>query len=447
MASQRTLKICYLGGGSRFVVTLLHGLAQVAARLATLTDRVELVLVDPATERTREMAAYAEIVRACTGLPLHVQVNERWAGVLADSSLVLYSVGHHGEVVRRRRAMGPPVDGAHEESVAGMASEAAVAWPTVATVASCIQREAPQALFATLVNPTDVLAAAVQRRYGVRSIGLCVEVPQLVSWLAMHLGVPRHAIDLDHLGLNHCGWVGRWTVDGRDGSERLARRLQQRMAGPEWDPVCDDFASLFRHTGYLRTSAFHSWPFHQVRDEAWQQRRQWYRSQRLYAPLNWDQFCQANLGQAMAQGRMIGEEEDEEGRIHRWAMPYKYCSTRHTLGALAVGLAGGRSEAAPLQAVNGRANPVLDEDVWGEVPTVVDDGRLEPQRATPLPGWMGEQLRLLGRQRSDLAQWLSENEPEALTRAICRWPDTVDTTALEATVQQLHSLAQEPVAV
>ena len=86
MSDSDRFRITYIGGGSRFVVTLLHGLASKAEALGRLDRPIELALVDVDTSRAAEMARYAEIVASQTQLPIETLVTEDSSACLLYTS-------------------------------------------------------------------------------------------------------------------------------------------------------------------------------------------------------------------------------------------------------------------------------------------------------------------------------------------------------------------------
>lgn len=426
-------KIGYIGGGSRFVVTFLHGLAAYADSLKALDIPILLVLMDPNLPRAEEMAQYAEIVARQTGLPLRPKVTDESAVAVDGAHLVIYSAGVQERLNAFRARFAALLDGDVEpDSCPGMAMEGVAHWEIVEKLAEEVRRLAPNAIFCTLANPTDVLAAAVERRFGIRSIGVCVEVPQLKRWLAVHLRVRVEDIEMDYIGVNHMGYVVRWTVSGRDATSLLRERLMQMMESDEWDPWNDAFAHFFLATGYLRTSPYHHLPYRQDWDEEMQKRRRAFYER---YPIGWEEHPQKELMKALADRRMI--PEDDLDTPSNMLTPYPYPDVRHTLGGLVVGLAGGSSGPIPLQVRNGKSNQNLSPDFWLELPTYIRHGELIPQTVSPLPTWILEQIGLFAYQRSLLADWFAGKDAEGLMKALLFLPGHFPLKGLLTFVQKL----------
>jgi alpha-galactosidase/6-phospho-beta-glucosidase family protein len=261
-----------------------------------------------------------------------------------------------------------------------VAAHADAYWPLLEDLAGDMLRLCPKAVLSLLVNPTDVLAGSVERRSGIRSVGVCVEVPQLKEWLCHLLCAPAPEISLEHIGANHVGWVSRWTVADGDGKALFSAALDRVDGTDRWNPTFDWFAEVFRRTGYLRCSPYHVWPDQRRNGLDLRAGRE-----RYFAALESPhgvEWRKALFEEAAAKGTMVPDLEPPD--VHFERRSFIYIGTRRTFGALAFGLAGGSSEPVPLQCRNGAANPSLPEEAWLEVPTVVAEGRLEPQ-TVPVP--------------------------------------------------------------
>lgn len=414
------IKLTYIGGGSRFVVTLLHGLASCADALGTL-EAIDLVLVDPDTGRAEDMARYARIAAKQTQLPIAAEVTADLDAALEAATGVIFSAGIHGRVEPLRETLGAAaLDEAGGEAGPAVALESAAAWPWLREIGEQMRRRCPQATFVTLVNPTDVLAGAFERAFDIRSLGVCVEVGGLIGFLAYYLGVDPSAIELRHVGVNHVGWVSEWTLDGQDGDAVLAGQHDALRRREDWYPLCEFLLQLHEAVGHLRSSAYHHWPYRQDwTDEVHQGMDRWH-SACLGDWKHKRDLRRARLAEALDAGRMIAEP-DPRGD-HPEATSYPYPDTRHVLGALAVGLAGGSSRPVALQVRNGTSNPDYPEAAWLEVPARFEQGRLEPQTVAALPPALARPTVTVAEQRRLLADWLAGGALTDLRRALLSWP-------------------------
>lgn len=90
----------------------------------------------------------------------------------------------------------------------------------------------PDAWILNHSNPMSMLCRAITRETKVNTVGCCHELYGGMRFLARILGFPsdewRDRTDCDILGINHCGWMTRLTVDGEDGFERLRAAFDER---------------------------------------------------------------------------------------------------------------------------------------------------------------------------------------------------------------------------
>ncbi len=438
MSNAEPFRIAYIGGGSRFVVTLLHGLAASAEALARQGRPIELVLMDPDTDRAGEMARYAEITAASTGLEIQSAVTGDLDEACDGADWVLLSISQwqaeHEIFGRLGAPLGPePL----VEAGPWIAMTAVSIWPEVCRAADAMRRGAkPGAVFSTLVNPTDVLAGAVARAFEARTCGICVEVGGLEGFLAYYLGVAPDRIALDHVGVNHHGWVGRWQIDGLDGDPdvRFDQAMADRTGRDDWYPHCDWMVRVHRRLGMLPTTAYHTWPF----------RRSWGQAEADQAA-RWARTCLGDepkkpyrsrmLAEALDAGRMIPEPDPLS--CHPEATPYAYPNSAKVLAAVAIGLAGGQAGPVALQVPNANSNPDLPPEAVLEVPTDVAAGRLAPGRAAPIPEPQRDLLALIARQRADLAAWLAGGRRDDLARALLAMPEVGPLDAIDRLIDAL----------
>ena len=351
---------------------------------------------------------------------------------------MLFSAGIWQPVVAAREKYLQPLGEVHGESGPAVAVEAAALWPFLRGLAGQMKKHCPAAVFSTLVNPTDVLAAAFQKAFGIPSIGICVEVGGLLGWLAYYLGVDDRKIRLDHVGVNHVGWVSRWKVAQRGGPAVLAEKIDARVARDDWYPHCIEFVHVFKATGYIRSSPYHHWPIQAVWDEEKKRRSELWATACLPPGKKTHEYRQDMLAAALAAGRMI--EEPDPVKVHPEATPYTYPNTRHTFGALALGLAGGSAGPVPLQVRNGPANRYLPAEAWIEAPTMIQKGKVRPRSVQPPPDWLFHQTATLALQRVQLANWLAGKDPAGLLNGLLAMPDVAPLHKLLTLAEQLPDL-------
>ncbi|MCC7407805.1 MAG: hypothetical protein IT442_07010 [Phycisphaeraceae bacterium] len=433
MSAHQSFRICYIGGGSRFVVTLLHALAAQADSLRDLGRPIELRLLDPNADRAGEMAHYARITAQECNLPLTAEVHTENDRAIDGSDWVIFSPNLRNrsyELFHHLTQGHPKVE---HESGPWTAVDGAVVWPVFRQVAALVKQYCPHATLTDLVNPTDVLAPAASDLFGLQSHGMCVEVPNLRYFLSYYFSVPWQDIDLEFIGVNHHGWVTRCTIQGRDGVAMLRDAADDLAQRHDWQFGHAWFLKTVKRLGRMPTQNFHAWPtIAPDWEELAAERDAWYRRM-LPGENDTRDVQERNLQHALRHGKMI---EHFDSLKHTYGLPpYMFANVAPTFSALALGLMGGDGGAAEgpvsLQVRNGPSNPCLPPDVWAELPTIVRHGKLEPQTVTPPPPELFGITALVARQRRLIARWLATHDKSLLAEALYMMPESAHVDVLE----------------
>lgn len=372
---KQSVRVCYVGGGSLFVVTLVHGLLAYADDLRSAGVSVDLQLVDIDPAACELNKAYAEMAGKHAGLPIRVEISADRRGSMDGSDIVFCSVGASSQIKERRRDLLAPFGEIHGETAPAVATEVATQWSFYTSLARDIRDLSPSAWLCTLVNPTDVVAGSLSRRFGIEAFGLCVEVGNLRGWLAHYCDTPVERVGIHHIGANHLGWVTSIDLDGRDGFEVLGAAFPKLPNRPDWNPAFDWLLEVHRRTGCLRQSPWHAWPYTNGLDEperrarfnAFLSRYKIDRAQRR-------QQCRSAVEAAVA-GHTPISVGPEPCASFGYNLYYPYPITRFALGALVAGRAGCSTDIVPLQFRNGDAYPYLPARAWVEAPArILSDG-------------------------------------------------------------------------
>jgi 6-phospho-beta-glucosidase len=135
--------------------------------------------------------------------------------------------------------------------------------PAMLGFARLIEEAAPDALLVNFTNPVGIVMQALHDHSSVRAVGICDGPVSMLRSVAGFLGVPAERVRADYFGLNHCGWIHRVLVDGRDRLPDLLDRYEElRAADEQWrlfDPA------LVRSIGMLPMEYLY---FYYYRDEA-----------------------------------------------------------------------------------------------------------------------------------------------------------------------------------
>jgi 6-phospho-beta-glucosidase len=135
--------------------------------------------------------------------------------------------------------------------------------PAMLGYARLIEEEAPGALLVNFTNPVGIVMQALHDHSSVRAVGICDGPVSMQRSVAVFLGLPREQVHADYFGLNHCGWIHRVLVDGRDRMPELLARFEELQAADEQWRLFDP--GLVRSIGMLPMEYLY---FYYYRDEA-----------------------------------------------------------------------------------------------------------------------------------------------------------------------------------
>jgi len=272
------------------------------------------------------------------------------------------------------------------------------------------RRAAPGAVFATLVNPTDVVAGAFERRFGFTSCGVCCEVGGLIGMLGYHLGRRFEDFELSHVGVNHLGWVLGIRICGEDAYPLVRERLPELSKGPDLHPGSLKMAPILRLTGYLQSSAYHLWPYRAG------ERVDWATAARPWAGKRERQ--EKALAQALETGQPIGDDEPE----HPERSVFQYRELGRQIGQMMAAMATGVPRVVPLQVRNRGATAQFPAESFVEVPTRVAGQSLEPLAVGEAPEWLIANDRSFAISRRLTSEYLAEPKLETLRKALAVLP-------------------------
>ena len=250
-------KVAYIGGGSRFVPSIMHGVAHDMQKSGAYD--LHLCLFDIHRERAERMAKYCELL-SNSATPVDIEVTDSQDVALENADLVFVSVGLWGDHHKVSQALAS-ADAHLPDPGPGTAADAVAVAPFFLNLSQAMQQHCPEAFFASLVNPTDVLAL-VFGEMGLRAAGVCVEVEGLRGALAYYFHVPEEQIEMVYAGVNHEGWTLELRVNGEDGYKLWKDRFAELPEDPNFHPGNYGMLPVLELTGHLRSSAYHHPPFH-----------------------------------------------------------------------------------------------------------------------------------------------------------------------------------------
>ena len=255
------MKVVLLGSGVR-APFVLRGLAAVQDALGL----DEVVLHDTDTERLELMSALGGHLSSSWGARFAVR-GEASAGAAIEGARFVFAAIRPGQ--EAARAIDEEVPLKHgvlgqETTGPGGFAMALRTIPAMLDYARLIEQAAPEALLVNFTNPVGIVMQALHDQTSVRAVGICDGPISMWRSVAAFLGRPRDEVHVDYAGLNHCGWIHRVLVDGRDRLPELLARFEELRADPGEDWRLFDTA-LVQEIGMLPMEYLY---FYYYRDDA-----------------------------------------------------------------------------------------------------------------------------------------------------------------------------------
>jgi alpha-galactosidase len=209
------LKIVLIGAASpQWGFTLMRDIIVVLSEDPDLAGRRPVLVLEDIDEVNLEKAhRLAEMVAARTGDRVRIQSTSEQREAIADADFVVTSL-----------AVG---------SLEAMQADLEIPYQYGIYQARDIeQHAAPGAWLLNLSNPLSALTRAVTRETSVNAVGLCHELygglATLSGWLGFDYGRWRETLEIGVLGINHCSWLQKLRIEGKDALPRLRSFIEER---------------------------------------------------------------------------------------------------------------------------------------------------------------------------------------------------------------------------
>jgi 6-phospho-beta-glucosidase len=254
------MKITLLGAGVR-APFVLRGLASSRADLGV----DEVVMHDTDAERLELMAALGGHLCSEWGAGFAVRGEPDPGAAIADARFVFSALRPGQEAARAVDEEVPLKHGVLGQETTGPGGFAMAlrTIPAMLNYARLIQEVAPDALLVNFTNPVGIVIQALHDHSSIRAVGICDGPIAMQRSVAEFLGLPREQVHADYFGLNHCGWIHRLLVDGRDRLPELLGRFEELQAADDQWRLFDP--ALVRATGMLPMEYLY---FYYYRDRA-----------------------------------------------------------------------------------------------------------------------------------------------------------------------------------
>jgi len=254
------MKITLLGAGVR-APFVLRGLASSRADLGL----DEVVMHDTDAGRLRVMTALGGYLASEWGAGYAVRGDPDARSAISGARFVFSAIRPGQEAARAVDEEVPLKHGVLGQETTGPGGFAMAlrTIPAMLRYAQLIEEAAPDALLVNFTNPVGIVMQALHDHSQVRAVGICDGPIAMQRSVAEFLGVPREQVHADYFGLNHCGWIHRVLVDGRDRLPELLGRFEElQAADDQWRPFDP---ALVRAVGMLPMEYLY---FYYYRDQA-----------------------------------------------------------------------------------------------------------------------------------------------------------------------------------
>lgn len=254
------MKITLLGAGVR-APFVLRGLASSSADLGL----DEVVIHDTDAGRLNVMTALGGYLASEWGAGYAVRGDPDARSAISGARFVFSAIRPGQEAARAVDEEVPLKHGVLGQETTGPGGFAMAlrTIPAMLGYAQIIQETAPDALLVNFTNPVGIVMQALHNHSQVRAVGICDGPIAMQRSVAEFLGVPRDQLHADYFGLNHCGWMHRVLVDGRDRLPELLGRFEElQAADDQWRPFDP---ALVRAVGMLPMEYLY---FYYYRDQA-----------------------------------------------------------------------------------------------------------------------------------------------------------------------------------
>jgi 6-phospho-beta-glucosidase len=254
------MKMTLLGSGVR-APFVLRGLASSEPDLGL----DEVVLHDTDLDRLEPMTALGAYLCAEWGARFTVRGEPDPRVAIAGSRFVFSAIRPGQEAARAVDEDVPLKHGVLGQETTGPGGFAMAlrTIPAMLEYARLIEDAAPDALLVNFTNPVGIVMQALHDHSSVRAVGICDGPISMQRSVASFLGLPRDQVHADYAGLNHCGWIHRVLVDGRDRLPEVLDRFEELQAADEQWRLFDP--ALVRAIGMLPMEYLY---FYYYRDEA-----------------------------------------------------------------------------------------------------------------------------------------------------------------------------------
>ncbi len=420
----KQIKLAYIGGGSLFVPSVINGIAR-HMKDTSIEYLVNLVLFDIDLKKAEKMKNYGDVVAEYYNIPLRASIAANRKDAIDGADIITLSVSLKEEIEKLNQLVkNLNLVSWHPDGLMTI-GEAVAVTPFYCNLARDIKESAPNSWLLTLVNPTDIMCGFVNKAFGIRCMGLCVEVDGLRGALGYYFNILPEAITIYHAGVNHDGWVLDIEIEGESVYDKWKEEFNSIIENPNSHPGNYVIPIISELTGYIKSSGYHYWPYNisSIHNEkVWEK----WRGKR--------ERCLKALEEALTFRIPVKDHE----HIHPELSLLYYPLTGESIGKLVKAKALNTNEILSLQIRNDGSISNFPQECIVEIPTLVNSSTIKGLAVGELPEWLGGYTKLLAIQRSLLIDYLLNPDFKLLKRALSVFPMIEETEKLISFAKLIH---------
>ena len=410
-------KITIIGAGSIvFTQQFLNDLLQVDA-----LQGVKLCLMSPTISKLEKIKAWVERVCRKNDFSADMEITTDRKAALKDADYVINTmkIGGNIEALDKEIPKQYGVNQAIGDSIGpGGVFRAARTVPIVLDLVYDMENICPNALLLNYSNPMAMVCIAIGQKSNINFSGMCHGIQTTLGLIAAFTQTPKEEIDYYCAGINHMGWFLDIKHKGKD----LYPLLRENIEKPEYYLSDKVRCETMRHFGYMMTES----------SEHLSEYLPWFRKSE---DLLDEFFNTASFGRTAGKVNSIKGKrllmnpfdllDSEDGSLQ--PRSDEFCS--HIIEAIETG----KKFRFNGNIINKGYIDNLPNGACVEVPVVVENGELTPQKVGNIPNQLAAlnitniNMQMLG------TEAVVNGDPEMLFAAIAMDPLTQAVCSLEET--------------
>lgn len=223
--TERGLKIATIGGGSSYTPELIEGFILRQKELPV--KDIYLVDIEEGREKLEIVSALAKrmVEKSGADIRIHATLDRREALKDADFVTTQFRVGQLDARIRDEKIpLRYNVIGQETTGPGGFA-KALRTIPVILDICKDMKELCPEAWLINFTNPSGIITETVLNHTDIKAIGLCNVPIGMLHDVADKFSVGVDKVRVDFVGINHLLWGRSITVEGKDVTEEIIRKV------------------------------------------------------------------------------------------------------------------------------------------------------------------------------------------------------------------------------